>query len=91
MSASHPARSPLARLVLFMVCLSVASTIVAGAHYIAVDRPAQQAAFHPPVNSESCTIIYTGSCSWIRATICHVGGSDLDWLTSCMKENGCCV
>jgi hypothetical protein len=35
-------RSPLARLVLFMVCLSVAGTFLAGAHYYAVDLPAQQ-------------------------------------------------
>jgi hypothetical protein len=34
--------SPLARLVLFMVCLSVAGSIVAGAYYYAVDLPQQQ-------------------------------------------------
>lgn len=42
-------RSPLARLVLFMICLSVAGTILAGGHYLAVDLP-QQKAFHPPAN-----------------------------------------
>lgn len=34
--------SPLARLVLFMVCLSIAGSIVAGVHYVAVDLPEQQ-------------------------------------------------
>ena len=36
-------RSPLARLVLFMVCLSIAGSIVAGLHYNAVDLPRQNA------------------------------------------------
>jgi hypothetical protein len=35
-------KSPLARLVLFMVCLSVAGSIVAGVHYYTVDLPQQQ-------------------------------------------------
>jgi archaellum component FlaG (FlaF/FlaG flagellin family) len=35
-------RSPLARLVLFIVCLSIAGSIVAGVHYYAVDLPQQQ-------------------------------------------------
>ena len=36
-------RSPLARLVLFMVCLSIAGSILAGIHYVAVDQPQQKA------------------------------------------------
>ena len=36
-------RSPLARLVIFMVCLSIAGSVVAGVHYVAVDLPAQKA------------------------------------------------
>lgn len=83
--------SPLARLVLFMVCLSIVGTVVAGAHYVAVDRPAQEAAFHAPANSESCTVIYTGSCSKIRATLCRAAGTDADWVASCMSLYGCCV
>jgi len=84
-------QSPLARLVLFVVCLSIAGGILAGVHYAVIDRPAQEAALHPPANSESCTIIYTGNCGYIRATICRVGGTDLGWLQSCMKDYGCCV
>lgn len=88
MSDSH--QSPLTRLVIFMICLAALGSIVAGAHYLAVDLPTQEAALYPPVNSESCSIIYTGYCGHIRATICHVGGTDLNWLKSCMKDYGCC-
>ncbi|PKL64709.1 MAG: hypothetical protein CVV32_06395 [Methanomicrobiales archaeon HGW-Methanomicrobiales-3] len=40
MSASK--RSPLARLVLFMVCLAIAGSAGAGVHYYAVDLPVQK-------------------------------------------------
>lgn len=36
-------RSPLARLILFMVCVSIAGSFVAGTHYVAVDLPQQKA------------------------------------------------
>lgn len=49
MSESPSKRSPLARLVLFMVCLAVAGSFLAGAHYYAVDLPAQNAG-DPPDN-----------------------------------------
>lgn len=35
-------KSPLARFVLFMVCLALLGCVIAGAHYIAVDLPAQK-------------------------------------------------
>jgi len=62
-------RSPLARLVLFMVCLSIAGSFIAGIHYVAVDKPAQYAAAHPPMNSETREITYdycndVGSSLW---------------------------
>ena len=44
--------SPLARLVLFMVCLSVAGSIMAGAHYYAVDLPEQNAKLLTPPSNE---------------------------------------
>jgi len=40
-------RSPLARLVLFMFCLSVAGTFIAGVHYAAIDLPQQQSVTAP--------------------------------------------
>lgn len=42
MAETHKEKSPLARLVLFMVCLSIAGSILAGAHYVTVDLPAQE-------------------------------------------------
>lgn len=54
-------KSPLARLVLFMVCLSVAASIVAGAQYFAVDLPGQQV-LHAPANgdcSETCNDLFS--------------------------------
>ncbi|MFA5268747.1 MAG: hypothetical protein WC379_12325 [Methanoregula sp.] len=50
-------RSPLARLVLMMVCLSIAGTFVAGVHYVAVDLPQQNAVQVPEnlfVSGSSC-------------------------------------
>ena len=91
MTKTQSKRSPLARLVLFIVCLAIAGSVVAGMHYEIIDRPAQETALYAPANSESCTIIYTGYCTKIRATVCRVGGTDLDWLKSCMKDFGCCV
>lgn len=35
-------KSPLARLALFMVCLSIAGSLLAGSHYILIDRPDQK-------------------------------------------------
>lgn len=40
MAGSSPL-SRLARLVLFMICLAVAASCIAGVHYAAVDHPAQ--------------------------------------------------
>ncbi len=59
MIVSPQAHSPLARLVLFMVCLSIFGCALAGAHYVVLDLPAQ-AAVHAPSNSfgprpETCT------------------------------------
>lgn len=51
MSVSQPARSPLARLVLFMVCLSIAGAAAAAVHYYAIDLPAQ-AMIQPPQNQQ---------------------------------------
>lgn len=45
-------KSPLARLVVVMVCLSVAGTFVAGLHYYAVDLP-QQNAVQVPGNADT--------------------------------------
>lgn len=51
-SMSEPQRSPLASLVLFMFCLSIAGSALAGAHYYAVDLPAQKNV-QAPENAQS--------------------------------------
>lgn len=91
MSPPNSTRTPLARLVLFMICLSIAGSAVAGAHYYAIDLPAQVAALHPPANSESCTIIHSGGCTHILNTICYVSGSGPEVYKACMKDFGCCA
>jgi len=48
MSLSQSTQSPLARLVLFMVCLAIAGSCIAGAHYYTVDLPQQKVT--PPDN-----------------------------------------
>lgn len=54
MTGSRTESTPLARLVLFMICLSIAGAFVGGAHYYAVDLPQQKAvAGHPPANANS--------------------------------------
>jgi len=51
MTEPQSTQSPFARLVLFMVCLSIAGSLVAGVHWFAIDLPVQQArALHPPPN-----------------------------------------
>jgi hypothetical protein len=52
-------KSPLARLVLFMVCLAIAGSCVAGVHYYTVDLPQQQSQTAPE-NSH----IDTGCMDW---------------------------
>jgi len=36
---SEPNRSPLARLILFITCLAIAGSILAGTHYYTIDLP----------------------------------------------------
>ena len=61
--------SPFARLVLFMVCLAIAGTIIAGAHYLAIDRP-QQERVQAPENGNSISLnekcnTCTNNCKWL--------------------------
>ena len=57
MAEIQSTESPLARLVLFMVCLSIAGSLVAGVHYYAVDLPVQKELLAPTGT------IPTGPCS----------------------------
>lgn len=67
--------SPLVRLLLFMVCLSIAGSIVAGAYYYAIDLPQQQQALQAPTNSKECQ-----DCAGI---------TDIALKTKCQEENAC--
>jgi len=55
MPETNASRSPLARLVLFIVCLAIAASLVAGTHYYAIDLP-QQKSLQAPENAESSNI-----------------------------------
>jgi len=72
-------RSPLARLVLFIVCLSIAGSIVAGVHYYAVDLPQQQNV-QAPTNSCGNYLEKQFECS----TRC---GQDKACYGSCLTED----
>lgn len=75
--------SPLARLVLFMICLSVAGAFVAGVHYFAADLP-QQKALKTPTNNAyidcimGCSNRYMGDPDYQNlAFICQKGCSSV--------------
>ena len=52
---SESSHSALVRLVLFMVCLSVAGTCIAGVHYYAIDLPQQQNLQAPTNGMMTCS------------------------------------
>ena len=65
-------KSPLSGLVLCMVCLAIAGSILAGAHYLIIERPAQeQSIAQPPHNGDSqrCTRSCILDCMSLHHTI----------------------
>jgi hypothetical protein len=64
-SASNESRSPLARLVLFLVCLSMAGSLPAGAGFAVFKLPEQIAAAHPPSNYGQICTTYS-SAFWAK-------------------------
>jgi len=72
-------RSPLARLVLFIVCLSIAGSIVAGVHYYAVDLP-QQPEVQAPTNN-------CGSYQEKQTACSFRCGQDPVCYSSCLTED----
>ncbi len=75
MSLSQSPQSPLARLVLFMVCLAIAGSCIAGAHYYTVDLPQQK--MTPPGNGPA----FGNQCAICQANC--AGKLDL-W--NCLQE-----
>lgn len=47
----EPERSPLGRLVLFIICLSAAGALIAGIQYFAIEQPQQNAVPPAPENT----------------------------------------
>jgi len=89
MSGSRGDELPLARLVLVMVLLSLAGSIVAGAHYILMDLPVQNS-LRPPVNS-ACSLIPSGYCYTVAMTLCQpTSFNGPGAVSSCLADAGCC-
>ena len=73
--------SPLARLVLFMVCLAIAGTIAAGAHYVLIDIPEQEMA-PPPMN-------YDGAACASCMASCAYKVWDDSCVNACLRSCDC--
>jgi hypothetical protein len=59
---SEPAPSPLTRLVLFIACLAIAGSFIAGVHYFALDLPQQQQ-IRTPENWISISSVCIHTCN----------------------------
>lgn len=64
-------RTPLARLVLFMVCLSIIGSAIAGTHYYAVDLPQHQNV-QAPANYGYCDPIIVEAMQRCARTDCNL-------------------
>jgi hypothetical protein len=73
--------SPLSRLVLFMVGLSIAGTILGGVHYVLVDIPARETV-PPPVNYDA------GGCTRCIAS-CTYQVWDDSCINACTRSCDC--
>jgi hypothetical protein len=62
---SEPAPSPLTRLVLFIACLAIAGSFIAGVHYFALDFPQQQQIRTPEndISGSTCTNTCNNECA----------------------------
>jgi hypothetical protein len=74
------AESPLARLVLFMICLAIAGSFVAGVHYYGVERPQQEAlraaGLNPPSNFCMCRNLNCDPYGRGYCPPCHQGDNN---------------
>lgn len=77
MTGTESPHSPLSRLVLFMVCLAVAGSLVAGTHFYTIDLP-QQKSLQAPENAES----NNQNCNICRHN-CIVDPNIIDCMTGC--------
>jgi len=70
MAETQSEKTPLTRLVLFMVCLAILGSILAGGYYYTVDLPFQNAIQAPENSGMSCQECY----DWCSATYPNSGG-----------------
>lgn len=83
MSESASGQGTLARLVLFMICLSLAASAGAGIHYYAIDLPAQNALIAaPPPNVD-------GYACGICVRYCISGGTPGDVCVNSICQGSC--
>jgi hypothetical protein len=83
MSAATKPGTALRALVLFMICLSIAGTLIAGAHWFAIDKPQQDALKNTaPKNSGFL------DCPSCIAT-CPAGMVPNDCLAYCEQRGSC--
>ena len=75
----QPGMTPLARLVLCMICLSVAGSFAAGIHWYAVDLPSQPEVQVPENNEVDNFIACKKECDRIEY-VCHI---------NCERDNSC--
>lgn len=76
MTQHAPERSPLARFVLFMVCLAILGSSIATAHYYAVDLPEQQNPLAPD----------NGASSLVACEVCKVNCKVSGDYYTCMSQ-----
>jgi hypothetical protein len=85
-------KSPLARLVLFMVCLALAGSMIAGIHYLTIDLPSQDSV-KAPLNSErmdeNCEVQYRACVLVCHRTMTTPVDQD-DCYSSCRKDRNFC-
>jgi hypothetical protein len=69
---SESDKSPLVQLILFIVCLAIAGSFVAGVHYFVVDLPTQME-IQAPTNGDWCTD--TCYSDYMSDLVSNCGGS----------------
>ncbi|PKL70477.1 MAG: hypothetical protein CVV30_03735 [Methanomicrobiales archaeon HGW-Methanomicrobiales-1] len=82
--------SPLARLVLFMICLSVAGTCIAGVHYYAVDLPQQQN-LQAPANTLMTCSQYCDAQYYPCIPYCKKSSDINSCRNDCLTEYNACL
>ena len=89
----EPERSPLSRLVLFLVCLSAIAALVASIHYFVIDLPAQKEVPPAPENciGDECVCPYPPGDYWFDWNLwrcskpCCYSMFDMKWILTAIS------